>query len=189
MGRPKQTLQVQGGPMLEKVLQAFRLSKIDRVVVVLGAEREEVKSKVKFQGEEVLYNSRYKSGMSGSLKMGLKAVRQDADAVMVALGDQPFLSPTTIDRLVDSYIASGAPVVAPVYRGVRGNPVLFDKSLFPQMMRISGDRGARSVVDDNRNKLLEVKVEDRGVVVDIDTPLDYDEATEHSRVKRVKTRA
>ena len=189
MGRPKPTLPLEGGLMLEKVLGTLRRSKIDRVVVVLGADKEEVKRKVKFQGETVLFNRRYKLGMGGSLKVGLKAVEQTADAVLVALGDQPFVSPATIDRLVDAYVASRALVIAPLYRGFRGNPILFDKSLFPQIMRISGDRGAKSVVEANRGKLMEVEVEDRGVVFDVDTPTDYEEATRNAPVRRARTRA
>jgi molybdenum cofactor cytidylyltransferase len=189
MGKPKLTLRLNGESMLDRVLDTLHRSKVDRVVVVLGADRDEVTRKVKFHGEKVLYNSRYKGGMSGSLKLGLKSIQQDADAAMVVLGDQPFVSTATIDKLVDAYKASRALVVAPLYRGFRGNPILFDKSLFPQIMTISGDRGAKMVVEAHRDKLVEVEVEDKGVVFDIDTPSDYEKATKPARISRVRTRA
>jgi molybdenum cofactor cytidylyltransferase len=189
MGRPKLTLPLKRGLMLERVLGTLRRSKIDRVVVVLGADMQEVRGKVKFHGETVLYNNRYKGGMSSSLKLGLKAMHPDADAAMVVLGDQPFVSTATIDKLVDAYVASRALIVAPLYRGFRGNPILFDKRLFSQIMRISGDRGAKIVVEANKDKLTEVEVQDRGVVFDIDTPSDYERAVRPVRFSGVRTRA
>jgi len=175
MGKPKQTLQLEGGPMLERVLQTLRQTKVDMVVVVLGAHASVVRGWVKFGKEKVVVNRRFKAGMSGSLRLGL-AEAEEADAAIVVLGDQPFVSPGTIDRIIDAYVSSRSPVVVPVYHGRRGNPVLFDRSLFPQIRRIRGDVGAKSVVSGNEDKLLQVDVNDEGILVDIDTPSDYSNA-------------
>jgi len=177
MGKPKQTIPVSGKPMLEKVLEIYRHAEVDMVVVVLGAHATQVKKGVKFQKETVVLNTLYRNGMSGSLRLGLRAVEEVADAVIVALGDQPFLSPDTIKTLIQVHSRTKAPVVVPVYHGTRGNPVIFDKSLFPEIKRIRGDRGAKSVVERHRDSLQEVAVEDRGVLADIDTPSDYVKAT------------
>jgi len=173
MGRPKLTLPIAEKTVLERVLDAFRSSKVDEIVVVLGADAAQIRRSVKFGDERVVINPDYRRGMSGSLKTGLGAVEKQADAVIIALGDQPLLAPRTIDGMVDEYLASRAPVVVPVYRGRRGNPVLFDRSLFAQIMRIEGDRGAKSVVNGNEAGLRELRVEDRGTLMDIDTPSDY----------------
>ena len=175
MGKPKQTLQLEGGPMLERVLQTLRQTKVGRVVVVLGAHSSVVRGWVKFGKEKVVVNPRFKEGMSGSIRLGL-AEAEEADAAMIVLGDQPFVSPGTIDRIIDAYVSSRSPVVVPVYHGRRGNPVLFDRSLFPQIRRIRGDVGAKSVVSGNEDKLLQVDVNDEGILVDIDTPSDYSNA-------------
>lgn len=172
MGKPKQVMQVHGRPMLEDVLEVFRQSKVDRILVILGSHEKEIKKKVKFVNEEIVFNPEYEKGMGSSLKVGLEAA-EGADAVIVALADQPMLRVGTIDRLINAYLRSRAPVVAPVYDGIRGNPVLFDRTLFPQIMRIHGDVGAKTVIEKNKGSLLEVPVEDEGVVVDIDTPADY----------------
>ncbi len=172
MGRPKQTLLLEGEPMLERVLGNVRGSHVDRIVVVLGAGREEIERKVKFRDETVVVNAGYRLGMSGSLRKGIAAAGPEAEAVLVVLGDQPYVSRATIDKLVDAYKTSKAKVVAPLYQGRRGNPVLFDRSLFPQILRVRGDRGAKSVVERNADDLLEVEVGDEGVLVDIDTPED-----------------
>lgn len=185
MGRPKQTLLLNGKPMLQKVLEVYRKTDVDRIVVVLGAESRGVRGTVHFEKEEVVTYGGYKKGMSGSLRMGIAAA-PNADAVIIALGDQPFVSPSTVNKLIESYRSSGAKVVIPAYRGTRGNPVVLDRALFPQVSRIRGDVGAKSVVARNEDSVLEVPVQDKGVLADIDTPGDYTEAA--ARVGRSKRR-
>jgi molybdenum cofactor cytidylyltransferase len=183
MGRPKQTLQLGGRSMLEMVLQAFRWARVDQVVVVLGADAAEVRKRVRFHNEKVIVNGGYRRGMSGSLKLGLAEVEREADAVIVALGDQPFVSTETINLLVDAHRTTMAPVVVPVYRGARGNPVLFDRSTFSQLREIHGDVGARSVVARYNGRVFQVEVKDSGVLVDIDTPSDYARATSRAATR------
>jgi len=181
MGKPKQTLHVGGVPMLEMVLAIMRRSCVGRVVVVLGANATEVRNRVKFTDELVVVNPRFAEGMSTSLRLGLRHIGREADAVVIALGDQPFVQPATIDTLVAAYKESRAPIVIPKYRGTRGNPVLFDKSVFSQMTTIRGDVGAKSVVQKNAADVLEVEVPDRGVLIDIDKPSDLKVRRRRSR--------
>jgi len=188
MGRPKQTLLLNGVPMLQRVLEILRKSSVERVVVVLGANAAEVKKHIKFADEMVVVNPRFAEGMSSSLRLGLENVAREAGAVIIALGDQPFVLPTTIDMLVSAYNKSGAHIVVPTYQGARGNPVLFDKSVFSQLARIRGDVGAKSVVQKNSADVLEVEVPDKGVLVDIDTLVDLEGGTEVMR-KRNRARA
>ena len=161
--------------MLERVLKTFRQTKVDGVVVGLGAYEQEVRNMVRFEKEKVVINSEYEKGMSGSLKFGLAATSHDTDAVIVALADQPFLKAATVNTLIEKHLNSKASIVVPVYHGRRGNPVLFDRSLFPEIMKIRGDVGAKSVVERNKDVVLEVTVTDEGVLVDLDTPQDYRE--------------
>ena len=186
MGRPKQTLLLNGVPMLQRVLEIFRGSKVRRIVVVLGASKAEVKRLVRFDGEIVIVNPRFAEGMSSSLRFGLKHVGRGVDAVIIALGDQPFVLPGTIDRLVEAYEHSRAHIVIPTYLGRRGNPVLFDKNVFSRIAKIRGDVGAKSVVLKNAADVLEVEVNDRGILVDIDTPSDFREL--QARRKRSRAR-
>ena len=183
MGRPKQIIPLSGVPMLEKVLMTLRKSNVERVIVVLGANAAEVKKRVRFAEELVVINPRYAEGMSSSLKLGLRRAGSEADAVIIALGDQPFVRPPTIDKLVATYEKTRARIVIPTFRGARGNPVLFDKSVFPQIAGIRGDTGAKSVVRRNAADVLEVEVPDRGVLVDIDTPSDLGRRTAVRRKK------
>ena len=189
MGRPKQTLSLGGKPMLQRALDIYRKTKVGRIVVVLGAGAAEVRRKVHLEEEEVILNPKFREGMSGSLKLGLAAAGPGAEAVVIALADQPFVSPSTVNRLIESYQRTGAKVVIPVYRGTRGNPVLLDRALFPQVSKIRGDVGAKSVVAQNEGSVLEVPVRDKGVLADVDTLRDYAEAaarTDHSKRRRIK---
>jgi len=186
MGKPKQTLLLGGVPMLERVLKTLRKSNVGRVVVVLGASAAGVRRRVKFVDELVVVNPRYAEGMSSSLRLGLTHVGTEADAVIIALGDQPFVLPSTIDKLVSTYEASRARIVVPTHEGTRGNPVLFDRSVFPQIAGIRGDMGAKQVVQKNAADVVEVEVSDRGVLVDIDTPSDLKREV---KVRRKRSRA
>lgn len=189
MGRNKLTLPLDGEPLLQRVLDALEDSKVSETVVVLGGGAEEVRGKVDLGGTKVVVNRRSAEGMSTSIRAGLRRVDRSSAAAIIVLGDQPFLSAALVDALIDGFIAEGAPVVVPVYHGKRGNPVLFARSMFPEMMRVRGDRGARSVVEAHGDGVLEVRVEDPGAVMDVDTPSDYEEAKVLSReVRRRRTR-
>jgi len=188
MGKPKQILPLNGVPMLQRVLEILRKSNVGSVVVVLGANAAEVRKRVKFAGESVVVNPRFTEGISSSLRLGLQHVGRGAGAVIIVLGDQPFVLPATIDTLVETYERSGARIVIPTHQGVRGNPVLFDRSVVPQIAKIRGDRGAKSVVQNNAADVLEVEVPDKGVLTDIDTPSDLDRGMEVRRT-RIRARA
>ena len=173
MGRPKLTLEVEGKPMLEKVLRTLRETKVEGVVVVLGADEPEVRKGAGFSGEKVIVNHRHQEGMSSSLKLAIRSVGRGTGAVMVVLGDMPLLSAETVDLLIDAYDASRPKAAVPICSGRRGNPVILDRSLFPQVMNLRGDVGAKSVIAENEGAVLEVAVEDRGVLVDVDDPAGY----------------
>ena len=184
MGRPKQTLELDGETILERVLDVLREAGVERVVVVLGAGAAEVRKRVKLGRVSVVLNRAYREGMSSSIKAGIGEVENDADAAMVVLGDQPFVSPLTIRRLARAYSRSRALIVVPVYRGARGNPVILDRRLFAEIKEIRGDVGAKSVVRRHGADVLEVAVDDPGVLADIDTELDYDSAVQRTRPRR-----
>jgi molybdenum cofactor cytidylyltransferase len=185
MGRPKQTLLLRGVPMLQVVLEVLRRTRVGRVVVVLGANEEEARHSIRLSDEVVVVNRSHRSGMSSSIRAGLRALGPDVEAAIIVLGDQPFISPATVDRLIKAYTASKSRVVVPVFEGRRGNPVLFDRALFPEIMKVRGDVGARAVVRANEGSLTEVRVGDRGTTVDMDTQADYERAV--SKGRRPKT--
>lgn len=187
MGVQKLLQPIDGEPMLGRTLKALRRPSIDETVVVLGAEASRVREGIKFERERVIVNGSFEEGMSSSLRLGLKSVNPRTDAAIIALGDQPFVSPEVIDRVVGGYLAKKPPIVVPVYGGVRGNPVLFARSVFPDVLKVRGDFGAKSVVQAYGDRVLEVPVDDEGVLFDIDTPADYERAVALSRTARRRT--
>jgi len=109
-------------------------------------------------------------GMSATLACGIAAT-VDADGWIVALGDMPWIAPATI-RAIAEAVASGADIAAPSYRGQRGHPVGFSRRHRDALSSLTGDAGARSLIERNLARLTWIDVEDAGVVQDVDTPSD-----------------
>ncbi len=172
-GAKKQLLKFEGATLLETVVGRFLESKVDDVVVVLGYAAKEIRTNSDFGRARVVINRDYAQGLSTSLKAGIDAVNPAAQAAVVALGDQPLISVLTIDLLVEKYLESGGPIVAPFYQRRRGNPVLFDKSLFSELRNIHGDTGAKASLEMHADKVVKVQIDDIGVLFDIDTQDDY----------------
>jgi molybdenum cofactor cytidylyltransferase len=171
-GRPKQLVVLGEKPLLQHVLDNLTLSKIDIIVVVLGAYATEIREQIQFGRACTILNPDYADGMSTSIQAGLRAI--EAEAAMIVLADQPFVTARTFDALIDEYRRVKPSVVLPTFHGSRGNPVIVDRSLFAEMMEIRGDIGFRSIFGNHPVHLL--PVDDRGVVQDIDTPEDINGA-------------
>ena len=167
-GSCKQLVRVNGKPMLERTLDHLRASTVDDVVVVLGANAEEIRAAISLEDLRVVVNRDYAKGISTSIQAGLLAI--DSDAAMIVLGDQPFVKPQTLDAIAEEFRRTGAKIVIPAYNGVRGNPVVVDRALFPEIMAIRGDVGCRALF--GKHATHQFEVDDRGVIADVDTPAD-----------------
>jgi molybdenum cofactor cytidylyltransferase len=174
MGSPKQLLRAGGETLLERTLGILRRSKVDEIVVVLGHEAAAIQEQVELVGVKIVVNKAYREGMGTSLREGASNVASSARAALVVLADQPLLQPMTIDRLIDEYQEHKPQIVLPLYRGFRGNPVLLDRSVFPEIMGLSGDVGCRAIFGSHTENILKVSVEDVGVLLDVDTKVDLE---------------
>jgi xanthine dehydrogenase accessory factor len=170
-GQCKQLMRLGEKALLQHVLDNLAQSKIDDVVVVLGARADEIREQIQFGKAREIMNPDYANGMSTSIQAGLRAI--NSDAAMIVLADQPFVTSRTLDALVDEYRRTRASVLIPTYNGFRGNPVIVGKALFPEMMEIRGDTGCRAIFGDHA--VTKLAVDDRGVITDIDTMEDYEE--------------
>lgn len=176
MGRQKLTLPLADGrPLVRAAVEQVLAADLDDVVVVLGREAEAVASALRGLPIRTVVNPRYAEGQSTSLRAGLDALAQGTEAAVVALGDQPLPDPRLLRQLVEAFRASGRPIVAPLYRDGRGNPVLFASSVFDELRRVEGDRGGRPVIARDPARVAEVPV-DAPMPADIDTPEDYEAA-------------
>lgn len=186
MGAVKQLLPLNGRPLLQHVLDTVQASQADDVIVVLGHAADRIQQQIQFNGARVVVNENHASGMGTSLKAGLGAMNPDAEAVLVVLADQPFVKPATLDRLIAEHRASNAHVVIPTYRGFRGNPVLIDRSLFPEMMSLNGDVGCRAIFGNHLERVVKLPLDDAGVLVDIDRQSDFEELSQSRVGKKVE---
>jgi len=174
LGRPKQLLPLGERPVLAHTVGNALRSTLDDVIVVLGHEAAAIQAHIDFGLARVIVNDRYHEGQSTSLVAGLGALPPDAGAALFILGDQPLIGPAVLDALVAAYRQTASPIIMPTYEGRRGNPVLFRRSLFPALARITGDQGARGVIAAHTQDVLTIPIADPPPTDDLDTQADYE---------------
>jgi molybdenum cofactor cytidylyltransferase len=175
-GRHKLLLPLGDRPVLAHVIEATLASQAAPIIVVLGHQAEQVRAcialYITYRTITVIENNDYTKGMSTSIHAGVRALlsREDVpDSVLIILGDQPLMTAQIIDALIAARRTTGQRIIAPLYNGRRGNPVLFDASLFPELMEITGDEGGRSVVECHRQEIAAVELSDVMASYDVDT--------------------
>jgi molybdenum cofactor cytidylyltransferase len=173
LGQPKQLLDLAGEPLLRHTVRNALASNLDHVVLVLGARAAEIDEEVGFLGQRIVVNPVHNEGQSTSLKLGLESIDPEAGSVLFLLGDQPGVTPAIINALIERFEASNAQIVQARYQNGPGNPVLFARSLFPELLAIDGDEGARSVIRRHRDSIVFADFPDRTIPQDVDTFEDY----------------
>jgi molybdenum cofactor cytidylyltransferase len=173
LGRAKQLLPLVGVPLLTHVLRNASASQLDEIILVLGHEADRIAAAVGDWGQRLVVSGDYAQGQSASLRAGLLALDPAADAALFLLGDQPRVGPEVIDTLIAAYHAGAGSILVPEYGGQRGNPILFARSLFPELARVTGDEGARGVVRAHASEVVAVPVSDDPPPPDVDTEEDY----------------
>jgi molybdenum cofactor cytidylyltransferase len=141
---------------------------------VLGHEAAKVRATIDPRDARILANERYREGMATSLALGLTSLGPSVSAAFIVLGDQPFIKSATLNALIDGYEQTRAPIVLPTHNGTRGNPALLDRSIFPEVMALTGDVGARAIFGNHAEEILRVPVDDPGILVDFDSREDWD---------------
>ncbi len=170
MGQPKLLLPWRGVPLVRHVAQIALDSNLDELLVVVGHRADHVRAALEGLPVRIVHNASFLEGQSTSIQAGVQALRQDTEAVAVMLGDQPLLEPATVNMLLAAYKVSAAPIVVPRYKGRRGNPVVLEQSLFPALLALTGDEGARPILRKQEAQIHWVDVADEGILLDVDTP-------------------
>jgi len=169
MGRPKALLKIHGQTFLENILNAISYSKADHSVVVLGHHRDEIVESLRLQNP--VFNPVYEQGMITSIKAGIQALHPGMDGALLFLVDHPVIVAETIDALIDSFIPGR--ITLPKFEGRRGHPVLFARNVLEEILALPTTTGANAVLWKDPARVQEIAVKDRGVIIDIDTPEDY----------------
>jgi molybdenum cofactor cytidylyltransferase len=173
MGRPKQLAGLDGRPLLEHVLRALEDAPVDEVVVALGAHAAEVRARVDLGRAVPLVVEDWALGMGHVLASALAAgPARGHQATVVLLGDQPLVSGRAVARLVDAWRDGAGPVVMAVYGGRPGHPKLFDHRLLPELLRLTGDAGARDLLLAHPEWVHAVEVGGLGSDADVDVEAD-----------------
>jgi molybdenum cofactor cytidylyltransferase len=159
-----------GVPMILRVVDNVLASRVAPVIVVTGHERDRIEETL--AGRRVLFAHAedYAEGLSASLKAGLAAVPEEAEGVLVCLGDMPLVTAPMLDRLLAAFDPEeGRAIVQPTYRGKQGNPMLWGREFLADMLTVTGDVGARHLAARHADRLVEVEMPDDAVLRDFDT--------------------
>jgi len=174
MGEPKQLLAYRGKTLLRHTIDTALSLDGAAVVVVLGAHAAQIRAQLDDQRVLVAENPDWRNGMGGSLRTGLSALlaaRPDVSAAIFLLCDQPLFSSDALGNLIATHERTGSAIVASEYGGALGVPALFARSMFPELLALKGDVGARQIIRAHRDQATGVPFQDGAV--DIDTPADY----------------
>jgi molybdenum cofactor cytidylyltransferase len=182
LGEPKQLIRVGESSLLERVINAARQSRASEVVLIVGFAADQILKAVSTDGIKVVVNGAYEEGMSSSLRAGIGAVHPQTQAALIVLADQPFVRPSTLDRLIEHHHRFKPQVVIPTYKGFRGNPVLLDRSLFPEMAEIKGDVGCRAIFGRLTGSIAKLEIDDPGILLDVDTREDVEKLADYAAI-------
>ena len=175
LGRPKQLLHFRGQSLLKYSIQNALASNAQPVVVVLGANANGLQKETTESGIHVVVNEEWQEGMSSSIRRGIETISElgpEVEGVILMVCDQPYVTTNLLNELITVHEKSGKQIVACSYGDTFGPPAFFHHSLFDELLRLKGDIGARSIVQQHTN-MVEVIPFAEGTI-DIDTEADYE---------------
>jgi molybdenum cofactor cytidylyltransferase len=173
MGTPKLILPFGEVTMIETVVCTLLRSKVDRVLVILGSDRDKIMPLLAGKDVDTVVNARYQEGMLSSIQAGFQALPQEVEAVLVFLGDQPLIPVSVIDKMIECYKKAGKGIILPVYKKKRGHPLLIDTKYKDEVIALSPAVGLRALTHNHPEDVHEVDVATVHVLKDIDYPEDY----------------
>jgi len=173
MGKLKQLMPLGKSTIVGQAIDNLLSSAVDEIIVVLGHRAEEITKTIAPRPVKIAINPDYPQGMSTSIIAGLNLVSSQAQAVMLALGDQPFTSSQTINQLIAEFYNHDKGIAIPTYQGKGGHPIIFAIKYKQELLELKGDIGGREIIKRHPQDVLEVAVDSESVTADIDTREDY----------------
>ena len=172
VGENKLAKKIQGVPLIKHSVKNILAASIDELIIVLGYQKEIIEklidknNKIKF-----VFNKDFENGMASSIKTGLNNLSEKTEAFFICLGDMPIIGHDIYNQLIKSRNQKN--IIVPTYNGQQGNPVLFNKSMKEKVMDISGDIGAKKILELNKNKILNLEINDQGITKDFNTKKNF----------------
>jgi molybdenum cofactor cytidylyltransferase len=173
MGKPKALLEAEGQSFLSSILGALSGGGARPLLVVVRSMEDPVAAEGRRAGASIVLNPDPSPGPVSSLQCGIRALADSVEALLFAPVDHPLFSPETVRSLIGAFAETRAPLVVPAFEGWRGHPVLFGRSLFPELLEEDLPEGARTVVRRYLDARVQLEVDDPGILADIDTPEEY----------------
>lgn len=175
MGQQKLLLDLKGKPVLQWVLEAALSSELGEVICVVH-EMHEARERISIEHTKLRWisNENAPEGQSTSVIAGLKAASPHSEAALFLVGDQPLIKTELINGIIDLFRKSAALIVAPIFQGQSRNPVLFHRDLFPDLRKLTGDRGGRGLIDRHKEKAAFLEWKEESPFLDLDIWEDYE---------------
>jgi molybdenum cofactor cytidylyltransferase len=171
MGSNKLLKSVKGKPMIRQTVESVLQSRASPVVVVTGYDADKVHEALNGLNVSFVHNQAYSEGLSTSLGTGAVSLPANVDGALMVLGDMPLITPMTLNKLIAAFNpAEGRSICVPIFRGERGNPILWGKQHFREFEGLKGDKGAKVLLVVNSDQIVEVPAGNEGVLTDFDTP-------------------
>ena len=162
----------QNTPLINHSIKNILSSHIDELIIVVGYQKEIIENLIEKNNKiKIIFNKNFKTGMASSIKVGLSLLSKKTEAFFICLGDMPMINKKIYNQLI-SY-KNKKDIIVPTYNGIQGNPVLFPKFMKPSIMSISGDVGAKKILEQNKEKILKVKIDDINITRGFNTKNDF----------------
>jgi molybdenum cofactor cytidylyltransferase len=167
-GENKLTKKIQGIPLIKNSVKNILSSSVDELIVVLGYQKKIIEKLIdKNEKIKTVFNRNFENGIASSIKTGLNHLSEKTEAFFICLGDMPLVNYNIYNQLIKS--KDNKKIIVPIYKGQQGNPVLFDKSMKEKIMNISGDVGAKKILELNKDKILNLEINDQNITKGFDT--------------------
>ena len=171
-GENKLTKEIKGIPLIKLSVKNILASSIDELIIVLGYQKEIIEKLIdKHEKIKFIFNKNFESGMASSIKTGLNNLSEKTEAFFICLGDMPMVSHDIYNQLIKS--KDNKEIIVPTYKGQQGNPVLFDKSMKEKVLNITGDVGAKKILELNKDKTTNLEINNQNISKSFNTQDDF----------------
>ena len=171
-GENKLIKEIQGIPLIKHSVKNILFSSVDELIVVLGYQKEIIEKLIdKNKKIKFVFNKDFESGLASSIKAGLNHLSKNTEAFFICLGDMPMVNHNIYNQLIKS--KDSKKIIVPTYKEQQGNPVLFDNSMKEKVLDIKGDVGAKKILELNKDKILNLEINDQSIARGFDTQDDF----------------
>ena len=170
LGVPKQLIKWKGKTLIEFIIDIVQKANIQPIYVVLGANYENIKKKLKKLKIEIIHNESWQEGKGSSIRKGIRSLPSWADAAIIFVVDQPYLTVNLVKEIIRQYQVYHYQIIAPIVNGIQTNPVLLDRSVFEDLKILEGEAGARTIF--SKYNYYQINWQEKNILYDIDHQSD-----------------